>query len=112
MFTKTLRAIGDGSNSLANRWENRKGFSYFAGIQTLFGLFTLFPVIGVGGVIKGYVVSDFSMVLFGLVTTIAGSVTASVFFVEVYLSERQTHFETLKYTARRNHPTFVRVSEF
>lgn len=111
MFTKILRAIGDGSNSLANRWENRKGFSYFAGIQALFGLFALFPVIGVAGVIKGYVVLDLGMVLFGLLITIAGSVFSSVFFVEVYRSERQTHLETLEYNARRNHPTFVRAPE-
>ncbi len=111
MFTKTLRAIGDGFNSLANSWENRKGFSYFAGIQTLFGLFTLFPVVGVVGVIKGYVISDIGMVLFGLLITIAGSVFSSVFFVEVYLSERQTHLKTLGYNARRNHPTFVRAPE-
>ena len=107
MFTKTLRAIGDGFNSLANSWENRKGFSYFAGIQTLFGLFTLFPVVGVVGAIKGYVISDIGMVLFGLLITIVGSVFSSVFFVEVYLSERRTHLETLKYNARRNHPTFT-----
>ena len=112
MFTKTLRAIGDGFNSLANCWENRKGFSYFAGIQTLFGLFTLFPVIGVVLVIKGYVVSDFLMVLFGIALTVFGTVISTVFLIEVYLSERQTHLETLKYTARRNHPTFARVSEF
>ena len=111
MFTKTLRAIGNGSNSLANRWDNRKGLSYFAGIQALFGLFTLFPVVGVFGVIRGYVISDLGMVLFGLLITIAGSVFSSVFFVEVYRSERQTHLETLEYNARRNHPTFVRAPE-
>ena len=111
MFTKTLRAISNGSDSLADYWENRESFSYFAGIQTMFGLFTLFPVIGVYGIIKGYVVLDFSMVLFGVLITIAGSIFSTVFFVEVYLSERRTHLETLKHNAYRNHPTFVRVPE-